>query len=677
MGLKSIPIEAFPPSYWRVLEGKLDDTGPLSVTTAYRNVPVLHRAVDIRSKAISSLPYILMKGEEDITNSPQIIDFMRIMRPLLGTIEMHLCLFGAAYLYIERNRYGLNAKLRPMLPTSIKPIFDEQQGLIAFNRTIGNKVIRLEPKDVIYVWMPNVEYEVGPGHSPAQVAIRSAATLYFLDTFLENFWRRGAIKATLLSVNGPSQQAEMEKLENWWKRFMSGVKNAYNTVAIRADIKPIIIGDTLKDTVNPELTEQARTDTLTALGVPHSLVLSNAANYATAKVDTLAFYENTIVPEAHMICDALNEQLLVRSGIRLVPRPDKLETYQRDELEKAQGLLTLVGTPILTVNEARDMMGYGPIDQAPMNIDDKFNTPEEVINAVAPATDNSTLPVSTDTTTVPQKLKSLPNPDLQKWKSKAIKSMRSGKSADVSFNSDVIPSADAFHLKQLLSTVADIDSLSHVFNAFKIDAGGGLTQDEQELYDILVKAMNKIRRDAINAGIELNVNQFSQRLAQEVSLALNLSFTNIYQSLIKETISKMGIGVDPVDIVLAISPEWNSYLLKRKAQLEDTTRRYLISIINGIDADNLSAALDIPFGNRRAEIIAVTELTNMYAVFAITMQKILFSMGIQTKLVWITAEDELVCPKCNSYNGLAQGNGWNDPPPIHPYCRCRLELIKS
>ena len=676
MGLKSIPIEAFPPSYWRLIQGNLDDTSALSVVNAYRNVPVLHRAVDIRSKAISSLPYILMKGEEDITNSPQIIDFMRIMRPLLGTIELHLCLFGAAYLYIERNKYGLNAKLRPMLPQSIKPIFDENQGLIGFNRSIGNKVVSLDIKDVIYIWMPNVEYEVGPGHSPAQVAIRSSATLYFLDTFLENFWRRGAIKATLLSVNGPTQPAEMEKLENWWKRFMSGVKNAFNTVAIRADIKPIIIGDTLKDTVNPELTEQARTDTLTALGVPHSLVLSNAANYATAKVDTLAFYENTIVPEAHMICDAINEQLLAKSGIRLVPRPDKLETYQRDELEKAQGLLTLVGTPILTVNEARDMMGYGPIQEAPMNIDDKFDTPEEVINAVAPSTENATLPVNTDTTTVPQKLKNVALPDLQRWKSKATKSLRSGKTADVLFESTDIPSSDAWHLKNLLSTVTNADSLSHVFKAFKVNAGSGLTSDEKELYDILSKAMNKIRRDAINAGITLDVNQFSQRLAQEVALALNLSFTNIYQSLIKETISKMGIGVDPVDIVLAISPEWNSYLTKRKNQLEDTTRRYLVSLMSNMDDANLSAVLDIPFGDRRAEIIAVTELTNMYAMFAITMQRILLSIGVQTKLVWVTAEDELVCTKCNSLNGLAQGNGWNDPPPIHPYCRCRLELTK-
>lgn len=372
MGLKSIPIEAFPPQYWRFLEGKADENGTLSVAKAYKSVPVLHRAIDIRAKAISSLPYLLMRGEEDVSAEPDVQLFMRKLRPLLLSVEMNLCIYGSAYLLIERNKFGLNGQLRSLLPLSIKPIYDIKKGLTGFERVIRNEKMFIPLSDMIYFWMPNHEFETGPGISPGEVALASASTLYFLDTFLENFWKRGAIKATLLSVSGPTQQVEMEKLENWWKRFMSGVKNAFNTVAIRGDIKPIIVGDTLKDTVNPELTQQARTDTLTALGVPHSLVLSNAATYATAKVDTLSFYENTVVPQAVMICDALNEQLLEKANIRIIPRPDKLETYQRDELDKAQGLMTLVGTPILTVDEARDMMGYGPL----ASIENQSATPD-------------------------------------------------------------------------------------------------------------------------------------------------------------------------------------------------------------------------------------------------------------------------------------------------------------
>lgn len=673
MGLKSIPIEAFPPSYWRVLEGKLDDSGPISATHAYRNVPVMRSAIELRAHAVSNLPYIIMQGDEDVSAKPEVVLFMRTLRPLLRKIELNLCLFGASYLLIERNRYGLNGKLRSILPMTINPIYDANEGLIGFKRVIGNKEYKLSTKDVIYFWMDNVEAEIGPGPSPAETALRSASTLYFLDTFLENFWQRGAIKATLLSVNGPTQQSEMDKLENWWKRFMSGVKNAWNTVAIRGDIKPIVVGDTLKDTVNPDLTEQSRTDTLTAFGVPHSLVLSNAATYATANVDRLAFYENTVVPQAQMICDMLNEQLLDRANLRIVPRPDKLETYQRNELDKAQGVIQLTGSPILTVNEARDMMGYGPIQQAPMNIDDKFDQPEEIVNATAPKViDETPEPVATVPEKLTKSVESSASLDLNRWKAKSIKSMKAGRSADVRFESSDIPYADGWHLKQLLSRLDSPDAISHVFKAFKQSAGESLTPDERELYDILARAMAKIRRDAERQGVSLSPDEFAQRLGREVAAALNLSLTSVYQQLITEAVQATGVNIDPLTLTLEIAPEWDSYIKEREKQIADTTRRYLMTIINGGIISN-DALFEIPFGNRRAEIIAVTEITNAKAMVILKIQQLLAAQGVQTQLIWITAQDELVCTKCRPLNGQPQGI-WQTPPPAHPYCRCTLRL---
>jgi len=143
-------------------------------------------------------------------------------------------------------------------------------------------------------------------------------------------------------------------------------------------------------------------------------VLSNAATYATAKVDTLSFYENTIVPQCRLICDAINEQLLEKAGLHIEPRPDKLETYQRDELEKAQGIMTLVGSPVLTVDEARDMMGYAPMQYAPNDVADKFTQEEMVVDDTA--------------IDMPKRFN---YDDLQRWKQKSIKSIKRGKNDDV------------------------------------------------------------------------------------------------------------------------------------------------------------------------------------------------------------------------------------------------------
>ncbi len=132
------------------------------------------------------------------------------------------------------------------------------------------------------------------------------------------------------------------------------------------------------------------------------------------------------------------------------------------------------------------------------------------------------------------------------------------------------------------------------------------------------------------------------------------------------------VGIDPLDLTLRLAPEWDTYVRDRGKQIEDTTRRYLMAIINGGIISN-DALFDIPFGLRRAEIIAVTETTNAKAMVMMAIQKILAEQGVQTQLIWVTAQDELVCTKCRPLNGQAKGV-WQTPPPAHPYCRCTLRL---
>jgi HK97 family phage portal protein len=650
LNIKSIPIEAFPSSYWRYIEGKPDDTNTISPIQAFHTVPVLHRAVTIRAKAVASMPYIMMRNQEDITAQEDVVKFLRMMRPLMHQVELHLCLYGRAYLLIERNRFGLNGRLRCALPTTIEPEYNQNQGLTGFVRRIGNKTIKLGLNEVIYIWMPSVEYESGYGQGDAQVAMRSASTLYFLDQFLENFWRRGAIKATLLSVAGPAQQAEMEKLENWWKRFVSGVRNAWNTVAIRADVKPIIIGDTLKDTVNPDLTEQARTDTLTALGVPHSLVLSNAATYATAKVDTLSFYENTIVPQCRLICDAINEQLLEKAGLHIEPRPDKLETYQRDELEKAQGIMTLVGSPVLTVDEARDMMGYAPMQYAPNDVADKFTQEEMVVDDTA--------------IDMPKRFN---YDDLQRWKQKSIKSIKRGKNADVSFVSDQIEIADQLVLRDALKSIHDVEVVHHVFEAFKKVAGENVTEEERPLYE-------RIRK----VGKQLKPNSDIQESAR--------LFANGVVSVLKSTMLSQLIAqnndffiVDPVDVERVLQTPYNNYLEERRKQLYDSTYKMYQGYVNDdlIPPESMDLINEVIFGDRRSEVIAVTEFTNIKAYISKALQDVLEENGMLTELIWNTAKDELVCLKCRPLNKKRRGEGWDKLPPAHPFCRCEIEIRRT
>ncbi len=100
-----------------------------------------------------------------------------------------------------------------------------------------------------------------------------------------------------------------------------------------------------------------------------TLLTASAANYATSLADRLNFYDTTVVPQTLLIGEALNSQWLAALGLRLRFAPQRLEIYQAAEVQKAQQIAALVGAPVLTVDEARALLGYAPL-VAPQEVAD-------------------------------------------------------------------------------------------------------------------------------------------------------------------------------------------------------------------------------------------------------------------------------------------------------------------
>lgn len=98
-------------------------------------------------------------------------------------------------------------------------------------------------------------------------------------------------------------------------------------------------------------------------------------------------------------------------------------------------------------------------------------------------------------------------------------------------------------------------------------------------------------------------------------------------------------------------------------------------IQSGAPLDALSQALEPIYGEKRAERIAVTEATR---VFSQANMEAWESTGIIDETVWMTAQDDLVCPICGELNGTHVGIGDIDAaPPAHPNCRCWLQPVVS
>ncbi len=417
-GIKAVNINNLPDEAWQIIRGDTGDSAS-GVMDAYKTVPFFRRCIDIRAAAVSRMPRAIMRGDQEIDEAD--IPELENLNKLLYQIETALVLYGYAYLFKFENRLSENIGLRWLAPKSIKPVYDKNADgdLAYFDRILPKRgAMRLEIDEVVYFWTPAIDTERGPGPSVAEAALGAADVLAGTTSFSAGFFERGAVYPMLLSVEGNPPREEMDKLETWWKRLTRGVKDAWNTIAIRASVKPEIIGPPIKDMEMKGMTDTQRENIATALGVPHSMVLSNAANFATANRDALNFYELTAIPQAELIAEVINDQYLDELGLELVFQPKRLEVFEAQNLESGGVVVPLLQSGIIDQNEARDIIGYEPIDTP---------QPEPIIMQ---------LPVSED---APEdEGDEMRRVDLEKWQRKALSSLKSTESAAAHFESDHI-----------------------------------------------------------------------------------------------------------------------------------------------------------------------------------------------------------------------------------------------
>src|SRR5690606_25567945 len=90
--------------------------------------------------------------------------------------------------------------LQWLMPNSMKPKWDKNEGLVGFVRKIGNDEVFYKKEEIVYFSLPNPIHETKPGLPPAVAALSAAKVNVNMDLFIQKFFERGAIKATVLSL---------------------------------------------------------------------------------------------------------------------------------------------------------------------------------------------------------------------------------------------------------------------------------------------------------------------------------------------------------------------------------------------------------------------------------------------------------------------------------------------
>jgi len=668
-------------------------SGQRSTTQLAASVAFLFRAVNLRAAALADVPWTIYKGETALWESdetmPDALAHFGDIEELLYRTEAALCLTSTAYWYKLRNRVRVTG-LQWLDPTATAPYLSLTGEITWFDHSAANGLQRFAIDDVVYIWNRGIG-EVDPAPPPAAAAAQAAQALYNTNAFVRAFFERGAIKATLLTVEGAPSLAEKEKLKSWWARMMGGVRNAFATEVISAAVKPVVIGEGISELSNTALTAEQREDIATALGVPHSLLMSNAANFATAQADRLTFYDTTIIPECNSIARQINRQLFAPLGLRFVWRPEAMNIYQENEQERAAAFAAYVaaGMPLSVTVRLLGIdlpEGVEPEDLDPEPQPEPAPPPAD---APEPAQDAPAMHAD-DTQAANAAGKSIEAAQFRRWLKKRTNANLRDFEAHYLSPVELEALAGARGVATEQPPFAWPESITPEWvKAMVLQLDPGDDGAEQ------VMRMASERRMASNLG-----NAFDEWLArhfhpdlteaQARMLAMDLQTPQeVLDAIERGLIDAADIGVSVAvaqlegvgfgfDFTLANihareAAQRYSYDLVRG--IEETTRRGLQEAVgrwteNGQPLDALRRDIEPLFGSKRARLIAATESTRAYQSGA---EAAYTESGVVGGMTWQAVADERICPVCGALHGTEAplGGTWGGlKPPAHPGCRC-------
>lgn len=422
------------------------ETNQMTAEDYYAGVATLYRCVVYIANSISSMPRQVenvatnqviaqanfQQPELDDSGKPlsedPLNDLFKIrLTRLLWQTTTSLQLRAEAFWHKERNLVRQTAVVWQD-PKLIKPKRDDY-GIVLFEKHLrGRKPIPVPVEDMAYFYIPGLR-ENAPGVAPAQAAMHDAGMIFHQNSFLNRFFENGAMPTTLFFMDGPEPAPdEKNRIKRFLYSVMTGRLRAWGIELLSRNLHFEHLVPPIKDMTLPELRTEAQQGICVAMGVPISVLFTNASRNSTSEQDDLHFYTKTAVPFARDIEETANNELFGPLGLRLRFRPDKLEVFQQQEFAKLQSLAAVASD--LTKDERRAAAGYpaqgdddddGPGDDEP---DDDL--PDEI----------KRLPLN-----MTQAEYELMQRDLALWETKVLKRVGKLPAAGVSFESIYIPAA--------------------------------------------------------------------------------------------------------------------------------------------------------------------------------------------------------------------------------------------
>lgn len=299
---------------------------------------------------------------------------------LVDQMIVHLYVSGNAYLFKERGQSGKIVQVYLLRPDRVSIKSTEKDGVIGYEYDVEGSTYTIPLSDIQHLKLgvnPNNDLY---GLSPLTVLASTINLDLSMTQYAKAFFTNAGVPSGMLKLKKRlTTQEEANTIRSRWRSQFSTPSN-YNSLAILdedATYEPL--STTPADMAMRDLSDKVETRICMAFGIPPIVIGTNVglarSTYSNYKEARRSFWDETMIGLINKITRFLNYAIADE-----YPGNEKIAidyAQVRSLLDDKDSLTTRINTQftsgIITLNEARENLGYDPIEDGsirrlPLNI---------------------------------------------------------------------------------------------------------------------------------------------------------------------------------------------------------------------------------------------------------------------------------------------------------------------
>lgn len=269
-----------------------------------------------------------------------------------------LILNGNGYLYIERDS-KLNVKALQLIdPAFVQPM-PQQDGTVKYIVAGMNSAVDSQNMIHLFMHCDNM-YN---GISLLKYASMALNSAWDTEDQANKFYKRGAGLLGVLKASAPLTEAQKTQIAQSWEKSVSRTSGGGVAILPQGlDFQAI--------SVNPEDAQLLESRQYSVIDIcrffnvsPLKVFDYSHMSYSSLEQVSLSFMQDTILPYAQLIEDEFNKKLFKPSEVgTLYIDFDFASIIGTDKKTEAEYYRTLVTNGLITISEARERLGFAPLD---------------------------------------------------------------------------------------------------------------------------------------------------------------------------------------------------------------------------------------------------------------------------------------------------------------------------